>query len=138
MKTDKQRQRLTDITINVGPLIVRLSYRDVMLIMTIVNKAVELSSQSPRSSIMTGTSTENAGSSSARDRSVVHLYEYNNAKTTPSDDRNLDADVMLTREMVGVGSVAMREVYAEKLDPEIVTPAIAARNIRRSSICADQ
>ncbi|CAI2166885.1 9593_t:CDS:10 [Funneliformis geosporum] len=45
-RASRPGQQLTDINIEVGPLTLRLSYRDVLLIMSIVNKVSELSSQS--------------------------------------------------------------------------------------------
>ncbi|CAG8559398.1 1542_t:CDS:10, partial [Racocetra fulgida] len=44
-KSQKPEQQLTDINVNVGPLILRVSYRDVLLIVSIANKVSELSSQ---------------------------------------------------------------------------------------------
>ncbi|CAG8475084.1 9038_t:CDS:10, partial [Acaulospora morrowiae] len=48
-QSTKPGQNLTNIGIDVGPLILRLSYRDVLLITSIVNKVTELSSQSQSS-----------------------------------------------------------------------------------------
>ncbi|CAG8609296.1 9150_t:CDS:10, partial [Funneliformis caledonium] len=48
-RASKPGQQLTDINVDVGHLTLRLSYRDVLLIMSIVNKVSELSSQSSSS-----------------------------------------------------------------------------------------
>ncbi|CAG8543869.1 1688_t:CDS:10, partial [Acaulospora colombiana] len=45
----KPGQQLTNIAVDVGPLLLRLSYRDALLITSIVNKVSELSSQSTAS-----------------------------------------------------------------------------------------
>ncbi|CAG8536787.1 2817_t:CDS:10, partial [Racocetra persica] len=44
-KSQKPEQQLTDINVDIGPLILRVSYRDVLLIVSIANKVSELSSQ---------------------------------------------------------------------------------------------
>jgi vacuolar protein sorting-associated protein 13A/C len=49
-RTTRPGQQLTNINVDIGPLTLRLSYRDVLLITSIVNKVSELSSQSSQSS----------------------------------------------------------------------------------------
>ncbi|CAG8450182.1 1456_t:CDS:10 [Cetraspora pellucida] len=83
-KSSKPEQQLTDINIDVGPLILRVSYRDVLLIVSIVNKVSELSSQSSspppskKPETITETSTNDMQPISTPSRS----FNYNTLTTT--------------------------------------------------------
>jgi vacuolar protein sorting-associated protein 13A/C len=105
-RTSRPGQQLTNINVDIGPLVLRLSYRDVLLITSIVNKVSELSSQSsapppeketkPGSEIDTNVPLDNTLSKSFNYDSLTAAKKGGNSKKSPSVLQTL----MMTRETV--------------------------------------
>ncbi|KAF0534769.1 vacuolar protein sorting-associated protein 13 [Gigaspora margarita] len=89
-QSSKPEQQLTDINVEVDPLILRVSYRDVLLIVSIVNKVSELSSQTSSSAPIeqpettSESSTDNVRPSNTPSRS----FNYNTLTTTKKDSNS--------------------------------------------------
>ncbi|KAF9431274.1 hypothetical protein BGZ94_003589 [Podila epigama] len=63
--------QLTNITLDVRPLVLRLSYRDAMLVMDIINKATELQSKALPATEQSQLEVANAGKDNRRSSTVV-------------------------------------------------------------------
>jgi len=98
---------LTNISIDIKPLIFRVSYRDVMLIMSIVNKVSELSaqtsSQSKSNVLSVPQTSKRASSSSSVSRAA-------SSPVSPSRP-NVVPDVILSRESVRWIELTLRPTY---------------------------
>ncbi|GES89872.1 vacuolar protein sorting-associated protein vps13 [Rhizophagus clarus] len=103
-RTSRPGQQLTNINVDIGPLVLRLSYRDVLLITTIVNKVSELSSQSsaqppeketkPKLEIDSNVPLDNSLSKNFNYDSLTAAKKGGNSKKSPSVLQTL----MMTRE----------------------------------------
>ncbi|EXX73461.1 Vps13p [Rhizophagus irregularis DAOM 197198w] len=103
-RTSRPGQQLTNINVDIGPLTLRLSYRDVLLITSIVNKVSELSSQSsappPEKETISGPEIDanvpldNAVSKNFNYDSLTAAKKGGNSKKSPSVLQTL----MMTRE----------------------------------------
>ncbi|CAG8769250.1 9672_t:CDS:10, partial [Dentiscutata erythropus] len=97
-RSSKPGQQLTNIEVDVGPLILRVSYRDVLLIGSIVNKVSELSSQSTADE---PESTEKDEESS--DTNALRTFNYDklgSPKKNNSKGRQYNTQAFLTREVL--------------------------------------
>ncbi|KAG9302115.1 hypothetical protein G9A89_020549 [Geosiphon pyriformis] len=97
MSMDTRTPQLTEINVDVGNMILRVSYRDVMLIMSILNKLSELSSQSAAFSIV-----EDKASETGNPGTLSRSFDYSNYNATRKDpaaiNLSLNEEQSATRE----------------------------------------
>ncbi|CAG8552629.1 14898_t:CDS:10 [Dentiscutata erythropus] len=105
-QSSKPEQQITDINVEIGALILRVSYRDVLLILSIVNKVSELSSQ-PSSSAATKqpeTTVESPIDNVRPSNTPSRSFNYNTLTTTKKSSNSSKSRVtpVVSRESLKV------------------------------------
>lgn len=101
-------QQSTSLEISVKPVVFRASYRDIDLITNIVNRALELYSQSIQASQESNTALERPTSGSSK-RPALSSYRRGNSRFSGSRSRPVGhAQVVVSREQVSSDATAYR------------------------------
>lgn len=102
-------QAVQNISLDVEPIILRVSYRDVMLVQHIVQKAIDLSNQSGPTTAALAKAAD-AATSSNKEKTGAHLTEESKAvatQTAPSHAATPQA--MMSRQSVSLRCRKIRE-----------------------------
>lgn len=102
-------QQMSNIEVNMKPVVLRASYRDINLITTIVNRAIELYSQSQQSNSSSTDATSTYTSTvRARSRAAGTLKTPGSQSTPVSQGK---ASVTMSKEQVGRKSDEMNQIH---------------------------
>lgn len=122
-------RQTTSIEIDIEPLVLRVSYRDIMLISSVVNKAIELSNKTGsgddgKSSVANSSRREASAATSTSMESASLTKKESSRSITSGDlgEFHGDAELVMAKELVSDGDVKDRIYEFSRLNLDFFSP----------------